>query len=82
MTELRVTPPASFYLRSAPEPSEWSCWMFGGAGPNVGLVYRPRKGHEPHALARWMMQICFDCRWVKDKPNTAGEGYCGLAGKP
>jgi hypothetical protein len=53
-----------------PENSEWKCYMFGNKpGINVGYIYLPRKGCEPNWFVRWMMKICFDCTWVKDK-NT------------
>jgi hypothetical protein len=52
----------------APEYSEWKCYMFGN-NPKIddGISYRPKKGQEPNWFARWMMKICFDCTWVKDK---------------
>jgi len=30
-------------------------------------VYRPAKGKVPNLFVRWMMRICFDCLWVKEK---------------
>jgi hypothetical protein len=56
-----------FYV---PERSEWKCYMFGN-NPNIndGIVYNPRKGYEPNWFVRWMMKVCFDCTWVKEK-NT------------
>ena len=50
-----------------PGLSEWSCYMFGNRPGGIGLVYRPQKGKEPNRFARWMMLICFDSLWVKDK---------------
>ena len=48
----------------AEEPSEWTCCMFGG-DRTWGMCYAPRKGCEPNIFVRWMMKICFDCRWVR-----------------
>ena len=55
-------------LFSFPEYSEWKCYLFGSDNYN-GIVYQPLKGKEPNMFARWMMKICFSCRWVKEK-NT------------
>jgi len=56
-----------FYV---PERSEWKCYMFGNNPKrNDGIVYIPRKGCEPNWFVRWMMKVCFDCTWVKEK-NT------------
>ncbi len=51
-----------------PERSEWACYMFGNR-PNIddGIKYIPRKGLEPNFFVRWMMKVCFDCTWVKEK---------------
>jgi hypothetical protein len=51
-----------------PERSEWKCYMFGNKpGTNRGIIYAPVKGREPNWFVRWMMKICFDCTWVKEK---------------
>ena len=51
-----------------PERSEWKCYMFGNNPKiNDGIMYNPRKGHEPNWFVRWMMKVCFDCTWVKDQ---------------
>ena len=50
-----------------PEQSEWQCYLFGNRPSGMGIVYRPNKGKEPNRFVRWMMLICFDCLWVKDK---------------
>jgi hypothetical protein len=56
----------AFYL--TPEYSnEWKCYMFGNRPGGAGIVYTPNKGKEPNWFVRWMMKICFDCTWVKDK---------------
>jgi len=50
-----------------PELSDWQCYLFGGRPDTSGIVYRPRVGGVPNLFVRWMMRICFDCLWVKDK---------------
>jgi hypothetical protein len=58
-----------------PEFSEWQCYLFGNRPPGTsGIVWRPRKGGEPHAFARFMMRVCFDCLWVKDPPASRTSG--------
>jgi len=54
-------------IRIAPELSEWRCYLFGNRPGSVGIVYCPAKGRVPNLFVRWMMRICFDCLWVKDK---------------
>ena len=54
-------------VRIKPELSDWQCYLFGSRPGVSGIVYRPRKGAVPNLFARWMMRICFDCLWVKDK---------------
>jgi hypothetical protein len=54
-----------FYV---PEFSDWACYMFGNKPEtNYGMKYIPRKGDEPNWFVRWMMKVCFDCKWVKEK---------------
>ena len=54
-----------FYI---PERSEWKCYMFGATPKgNDGISYVPKKGGEPNWFVRWMMKICFDCTWIKEK---------------
>ena len=56
------------YTFARPEMSEWKCYMFGNKPEtNQGIMYVPRKGHEPNWFVRWMMKICFDCTWVKEQ---------------
>lgn len=50
-----------------PERSEWSCYLFGNRPGGAGIVYTPNKGKEPNWFVRWMMKICFDCLWVKER---------------
>ena len=58
----------SEYTFTLPERSEWKCYMFGNRPEiNNGILYVPRKGHEPNWFARWMMKVCFDCTWVKEQ---------------
>lgn len=47
--------------------SGWICYMFGNKPGGCGITYRPRKGNVPNFFVRWMMKICFDCTWIKDK---------------
>jgi len=55
----------SFYV---PERSDWKCYMFGNKPElNDGIVYHPRKDCEPNWFVRWMMKVCFDCIWIKEK---------------
>ena len=54
-------------IRIHPEQSDWQCYMFGRRPGASGIVYRPRVGGVPNLFVRWMMRICFDCLWVKDK---------------
>jgi len=55
------------YTFHLPERSEWSCYLFGNRPGGVGMIYRPSKGQEPSWFVRWMMRVCFDCLWVKEK---------------
>jgi hypothetical protein len=49
-----------------PERSEWICYMFGASAGN-GISYRPLKDKQPNWFVRYMMKVCFDCTWIKDK---------------
>lgn len=55
----------SDYRINVPEYSEWKCYIFG-ATPGNGIVYIPTKGNVPNRFVRWMMKICFNCKWVKE----------------
>ena len=57
------------FVEQPPEQSRWTCYMFGNRPGGIGIVYKPRIGNEPNWFARWMMRVCFDCLWVKEK-NT------------
>jgi len=50
-----------------PEQSDWQCYLFGNRPGSSGLIYRPSKGRVPNLFVRWMMRICLDSLWVKDK---------------
>ncbi len=54
------------YSFHVPERSEWVCYLFGASREN-GISYNPRKGDEPNWFVRWMMKVCFDCTWIKEK---------------
>ena len=47
-----------------PEHSNWVCYLFGATGGH-GIRYVPRKGRVPNRFVRFMMRICFDCKWMK-----------------
>ena len=48
------------FVFHAPEYSEWTCYLFGGSS-----CYIPLKGQVPNMFVRFMMKICFNCKWVK-----------------
>ena len=54
-------------VRIEPELSDWQCYLFGSRPDVSSIVYRPTKGRVPNLFVRWMMRVCFDCLWVKDK---------------
>jgi hypothetical protein len=49
--------------------SDWKCYLFGNKPEGQGLIYSPAKGQVPNWFVRWMMKICLDCTWVKEKNN-------------
>lgn len=51
-----------------PKYSNWTCYLFG-ATSGYGLVYTPVEGNVPNRFVRWMMRLCFDCKWVKNEVN-------------
>jgi len=57
-----------FKIIEPPKQSKWRCYLWGSHRDkdNGYMVYIPTEGHEPNWLARWMMRICFDCRWVRE----------------
>ena len=63
----KPTNPQAFPNPHLRDDSDWQCYMFGNRPGYLGIVYRPRVGGVPNLFVRWMMRICFDCLWVKDK---------------
>ena len=60
--------PASSFEFNQPKQSNWTCYMFGNRPDvNCGITYTPVEGRVPNRFVRFMMRICFDCVWVKDK---------------
>ena len=57
----------TYTFQLMPEQSEWQCYLFGNRPGSTGIIYRPNKGHVPNRFVRWMMLICLDSLWVKDK---------------
>jgi hypothetical protein len=60
-------PTNSYTFVTTPEQSEWVCYLWGNRPNLTGIVWRPNKGKEPNWFVRWMMKICFDCLWIKEK---------------
>ena len=54
------------FLLQSPEASNWECYLFGTRPDGMGIAYRPKKGNVPNRFVRFMMTICFDCKWVKN----------------
>ena len=48
-----------------PKLSNWTCYMFGNRPGGVGIMYTPEEGRVPNRFVRFMMRVCFDCKWVK-----------------
>ena len=67
-TDYRIKSEGSYKFYEPPKRSAWKCYMFGNK-PNIndGISYNPKEGCEPNWFVRWMMKICFDCTWVKEK---------------
>jgi hypothetical protein len=60
-------PENTFFIQQ-PKHSNYTCYMFGNRpGVNYGITYTPVEGRVPNRFVRWMMRICFDCMWVKEK---------------
>jgi hypothetical protein len=64
---LTVKSDLKYEIRLTSEQSEWSCYLFGNRPGGYGLIYTPKKDCEPNWFVRWMMKICFDCTWVREK---------------
>jgi hypothetical protein len=53
---------------SIPKYSNYKCYLFGNRPDvNCGITYTPVEGRVPNRFVRWMMWICFDSVWVKEK---------------
>lgn len=48
-----------------PKQSNWTCYLFG-ATAGYGLAYKPAEGRVPNRFVRFMMKICFACKWVEE----------------
>lgn len=58
----------TYKFLEVPKRSDWKCYMFGNKPElNDGLMYHPKENCEPNWFVRWMMKICFDCTWIKEK---------------
>ena len=55
------------YTITQPKLSNWTCYLFGHRPNGSGIVYIPVEGKVPNRFVRFMMRICFDCMWVKNK---------------
>jgi len=64
---VKLSTEGTYTFQITPEQSDWQCYLWGNRPGGVGIIYRPVKGKEPNWFVRWMMHICFDCLWVKDK---------------
>ena len=53
------------FALNLPKQSNWTCYMFGNRPGGAGIVYTPVEGKVPNRFVRFMMRICFDCKWVK-----------------
>jgi hypothetical protein len=47
--------------------SNWKCYLFGNRPGGNGIIYVPAEGRVPNRFVRFMMRICFDSVWVKEK---------------
>ena len=62
-----IQPQGNLYILN-PKQSNWSCYMFGNRPGGSGIIYTPQEGRVPNRFVRFMMSICFDCKWVKNDP--------------
>ena len=53
------------YSINLPKQSNWTCYAFGGDASFSPMTWVPQEGRVPNRFVRWMMRICFDCKWVK-----------------
>ena len=54
------------YTLNLPKLSNWTCYLFGNRPGGSGIIYTPQEGRVPNRFVRFMMRICFDCKWVKN----------------
>ncbi len=45
-----------------PKGSNWQCYIFASSD----IVWTPAVGEVPNVFVRFMMRICFSCKWVKN----------------
>ena len=62
----QISVPISTGYINIPKPSNYTCYMFGNRPGGMGMVYTPAEGQVPNRFVRFMMYLCFDCRWVKN----------------
>ena len=62
----QISVPISIGYINIPKPSNYTCYMFGNRPGGMGMVYTPAEGQVPNRFVRFMMYLCFDCRWVKN----------------
>jgi hypothetical protein len=58
---------SKYQLLQLPKQSNWKCYLFGNRPGKNGIMYVPSEGQVPNRFVRFMMLICFDCLWVKEK---------------
>ena len=59
-----IQPQGNLYIFN-PKQSNWKCYMFGNRPGGNGIIYTPQEGRVPNRFVRFMMRVCFDCKWVK-----------------
>ena len=50
-----------------PKKSNWKCYLFGSYPSCNGIIYHPNEGQVPNWFIRFMMNLCFGCKWIKDE---------------
>jgi len=58
---------SKYQILHQPKYSKWKCYLFGNRPGGNGIMYVPSEGRVPNRFVRFMMRICFDCMWVKEK---------------
>lgn len=46
-------------------PSNWTCYAFGGDSGFSPITWTPQEGKVPNAWVRFWSKVFFDCNWVK-----------------